>query len=172
MAIEIIPKAKRGLERPSFKNVLFYISIALLVLTLGSWLYLNYRYSKDLERLGELKQQLTKEKTREQIRLEQKVLSTKKKIRVFSDLVSSHQRPSKFLEFLEQNIHPQVVLTELNLKPLSKQIQIEGSAKGFKFLQQQLELFRKKEPVKEVRLLEIKVGKKGGLRFSITINLK
>jgi len=170
MAIEIIPKRK--IEVPAREDILFVLSLVLLILSLGAFFGLNYYQKKNSKTLRDLEEILTKEKTKEEITLEQKVLEVKEKIEKISLLLPSHKESSNFFSFLEKVTHPKVFFSDLELKPEKGRVELQGKAEDFRILGQQLSIFKKEGLIENTNLSKASIGKEGGIEFSINLSLK
>ena len=170
MAIEIIPKPK--IEVPTREDILFVLSLVLLIFSLIAFFALSYYQKRDLKTLEDLEEILTKEKTKEEITLEQKVLEAKEKIEKISLLLPSHKESSNFFSFLEKVTHPKVFFSNLELKPEKGRVELQGKAEDFKILGQQLSFFKEEELIEKSELLKAGIGKEGGIEFSINLSLK
>lgn len=170
MAIEIIPKPK--IEVPAREDILFVLSLVLLILSLGAFFGLNYYQKKNSKTLRDLEEILTREKTKEEITLEQKVLEIKEKIEKISLLLPSHKKSSNFFSFLERVTHPKVFFGDLELKPEKGRVELQGKAEDFRILGQQLSIFKKEELIENTNLLRASIGEEGGIEFSINLSLK
>lgn len=169
-AIEIIPKRE---IRPILKeNIVFYVSLFLLILSLAIFFFLDYYQRKNLEELRELEQILTRQKTKEEIGLEQKVLGTKRKIENFSPLISAHKKVSKLFSFLEKITHPNIFFYNLDLKAARGRAELKGKTTEFKSLGQQLLTLEEEALIEKTELSDLRIGEEGGIEFSIKLLLK
>lgn len=167
MAIEIIPKPK--IKVPEKKDVLFYFSLIFLALCLASYFFLDFKQNQALKALEALEQRLTKEKTEEEITIEQEVLDTKNKIERFSVLISSHQKSSNIFQLLEKLCHPQVFFSDFDFNVSKGDLLLEGRVASFEALGQQLLILEREKLINKVELTGLGLAREGGLNFSIRI---
>jgi len=95
--IEIIPKPAKKL--PLWQDILFYISIALLLVTILSYFILAHFLKNSEKVLQDLDQRLAWEKTAEELSLEKEVISWQKKTEDFKKLIKEHILASNFFIF-------------------------------------------------------------------------
>ncbi|MBZ9571756.1 hypothetical protein KJA15_00220 [Patescibacteria group bacterium] len=170
MAIEIIPKEAAKL--PLWQNILFYLSLILLLTSISGYLVLHYVYYKKAElALDELEIALEKGKTPQQELLKKEILNYQKTIEDFSSLLSAHQISSKFFISLEKICHPKVFFTKVNLNIDEKKGNIFGKTESFQALGQQLLIFKKDEMIKSINLSNVGIGKGGDIEFTLGLSL-
>lgn len=165
--IEIIPKPAEKL--PFWVNVLFYFFLGFLLITIVIYFILGHFLKQAETTLENLEKTLAKEKTAEEIALEEEVLSYQKKIEGFSKLINRHLFSSKAFEFIEKNTHPQVWFSQLDLNSRGGEVNLSGETDNFVTLHQQVQIFRTNPSVKNLDLAEIAIGKEG--RIDFTLNL-
>jgi len=169
MAIEIVPKEK--IKVPLKENLLFYLSLILFIFSLATSFFLDYCQKKNFDILEEIEMILIKEKTKEEIRIEQKMLGVKKKIEDFSFLLSSHKKNTNFFKFLEKTTHPRILFHDLILETEEGKVNLSGKTENLKILGQQLLIFNREQFIEKAELLNTKIGKEGGIEFSIELSL-
>jgi len=169
MAIEIIPKPKAKI--PSWLNFLFYFSIVLLIASPSAYFALDYFLKKTEANLQTLEETLAKEKTPQEIALENRVLGHQKKTRDFSWLINQHLYSSKFFAFFQKICHPKVWFSQISLDFKASQLVVSGEAETFLVLGQQLQIFKQENLIKSVNLARISMGREGGVDFSFNLLL-
>ena len=168
--VEIIPKSFE--EIPSWQRILLYSLVFLLIAVIIS-LFLLANFQKESESyLKSLKERLDEEGAPKVAALEEKILGYKKKIEDFSSLFENHILNTKFFDFIESKVHPQVYFSEVNLDSKNSSLILYGVTDSFLSLGQQLSVFRKEELIKELVLPNISIGEKGGIEFNLTILFK
>lgn len=167
MPIEIIPKAP---EKESVSvNVLFYISIGLLVSVILSYFLLDYFQKNTDDTLKDIDITLRASRTPEEQELERNILQYQRKINDFSLVFNRHQTNSNFFPFLEEITHPQVRFSTLSLTESSAQI--AGEAKNLMVLNQQLLIFQKNPKIFNTNLSQILFEEDGKINFNFTFTL-
>lgn len=169
MAIEIIPK--KAPRVPFWHNLLFYLSLILILGVISGYFVLNYFLKIAEEEIENLDKILTEEKTEEEIALEKKVFGYQEKIKNFSQLINARKLSLNFFDFLEKNCHPQVWLTQVSLTSDKSQAQIAGKAESFVALGQQLQIFKNEPLIKKIVLSNVFIGGEGKIEFSFDISL-
>jgi len=169
MAIEIIPK--KVVEPSPWQNTLLYFFISLLLLSLLGYFTLDYFVKEADRNLQELKEELIKARSPQQIALEKEILDYQEKIEDFSFLLANHQKSSNFFDFLEEIIHPEVFFSELNLDTKGNRVRLYGQAESFQTLGQQLLIFQKTEVIKNLKLSEIRIEEGGKIEFVFDFSL-
>lgn len=169
MAIEIVPKEKiKGIKR---EDILFYLSLSLLVIALLAFVFFIYYEKKSLETIRELDDALARQKTKERTELAQRVFAAKKKIDKISLLLSNHKKNSNVFGFLEGVTHPKAFFSSFGLDADKRSLSLEGKTESFKTLGQQIIIFKQEEPMKEINLLRTGMGREGEVSFSFGILL-
>ena len=169
MPIEIIPKPAK--EPPFWLNILFYFSIALVLVSFSSLFILNHLEKKSVENLQNLEEVLAKEKTPKEIALEEEIFRYQKKIYDFSLLIDLHKSPLNFFSVLERISHPKIQFTNFSLDPKEFRAVLSGQTESFQTLGQQLLIFKKESLIKEVNLSKLSIGKEGGTEFTLSLFL-
>ena len=169
MAIEIIPKEAAKL--PLWQNVLFYISIAVLLAVILCYGIFYKLGEKATITLTERENFYEQSKTPEILSLESEILDYKNKISAFSDLISQHKFSSDFFQFLEKITHPKVVFLEMDFNVKNNKIALFGQTDSFLTLGQQVMIFKQQNTIKNVQLSNIGISKEGKVEFNVDITL-
>ncbi len=168
--VEIIPKKPIKKIFP-WQEILFYISLVLLMGVVLGYSILIYLESKARLTLEGVKGKITTVGTIEDRILETEVLAHKERIEDFSILIKEYHKSSNFFDFLEKITHPQIWFTSLKLETRALQVTLFGRAPNFQVLGQQLEIFQKQDLIEEVKLSDMLLGEGGEVEFSISLSL-
>lgn len=172
--VEIIPKPEEKI--PIWQNILFYLSLLLLLGAVVSYFLLNVYIEESKITVENLKEAISREKTAEERIIEEEILGYQEKIGNFVQLVSKHLFPSRIFEFIEKNTHPEVWFSAVEINSESGQIKLVGQTENFITLAQQIQIFREKTKednpkVKDFYLTNINIGKEGKVNFNLNLNL-
>jgi len=72
-------------------------------------------------------------------------------------------------EIIEENSHPQVWFSQLNLEAKQGKVILGGQTQSFETLGQQLLIFQNAEKIKEVTLSSVSINKLGKIEFSFSL---
>lgn len=167
--VGIIPKPIKKTSR--WHDLAFPISLGLLIAVVLGYFLLWYLESKTKNNLQVLQEQITKIGTQEEKDTERQVLLDKKTIDDFSKLLANHKTASDFFKFLEENCHPKIWVTKLELNPQTAQASLSGTTLNFQTLEQQMTIFENHDLVKKIDLSSLAIGKKGEVEFSFSLDL-
>ena len=167
--IDLIPKKPK--EEPVWQEILFYLSFAVLVFSLLIFLFLTRAMKVNNLELEKIEQELTREKTQEEISLENEVLTFEKKISVFSLLIDHQKRLSRVFDLFEKLVHPQVFFSKLSFTAKDNKILLGGTADNFQVLGQQSLLFTSEPLIRESNLEKAGINEDGGIDFNFGIIL-
>lgn len=168
MTIEIIPKEAAKL--PLWQNILFYISVALILACIIGYFVLDHFTKKSELIFQDLEKALAEARTPQQA-LEKEILDYRDKIEDFSSLLIAHQKSSNCFDFLEKITHPKVSFSELNLDTKGNQVRLLGRAESFQILGQQLLIFQEAKFVQNLNLSEVKISEGGKIEFTFDFSL-
>lgn len=168
MAIEIIPKPAQKL--PLWQNILFYISIALLIASISSYFVLDHFFKKAEINFKSLEETLSKKTPAERV-LEARVSSHRKKINNFSQLINQHLYSSKFFDFFQGLSHPKIWFSEFNLNPQDNRLVVSGQAESFLVVGQQILILKQENLIQDVDLSKLSIGETGKVDFTINLSL-
>lgn len=167
--VEIIPKSTEKI--PLWREILFYLSIILLLITISSYFILDHRLKNSEKVLANLRERLALEKTAEEIALEKEISSWQKKIEDFGKLIREHIFSSNFYTFLERVCHPQVFFSKSELIPANGKAILDGQAENFIVLSQQISILKSKKEIKNLNLSKVEIGKEGKINFTLNLSL-
>lgn len=167
--IDLIPKKPK--EEPAWQEVLFYLSLAILFFSLLIFLFLTRAMKVNKLEIEKIEQELTREKTQEEISLEKEVLTSGKRISAFSLLVNQRKEVSRVFNLFEKLVHPQVFFSKLNFTAKDNKVLLAGTADNFQALGQQSLLFKAEPLIRENNLEQAGIGQDGGVDFNFEIIL-
>ena len=168
--VELIPKKIPKL--PNWLNILFYVSLLFLVLSISSYFVLNHFLKESRAVVANLNQSLETLESSENLSLREEVLGHQKRIKDFSYLMSTHLESSNVFTFLEQVCHPRVQFDKFDLDSRTAILKISGTTQSFETLGQQLIILRGESLVENVTLSKLSMGRDGGVSFDLSILLK
>ncbi|MCJ7786741.1 hypothetical protein MUP06_00800 [Patescibacteria group bacterium] len=167
MAIEIIPK-KTEAKLPAV-NILFYLSLILLIIFALSYFVLGYFQKKSAKTLQDIEDIISQKETSAKA-LKEKIFGYQEKIEVVASLLTSHQLSRNFFTRLEDLSCPKVFFSNLDLDVGKSQVSLSGQTESFEALGQQLLIFKKGEFIKDVNLTKVSIGKEGEIEFTIELS--
>jgi len=170
MVVEIIPR--KAVPVPLWQKILFYCLITLILGTVLSYFILGYSQKKSLERLQNLEEIITEEKTPQKIALEKEILNYQRKINNFTLILDYHPLSSKFFSFIQKTIHPNVRYSQVNLNLKESLAVVSGQAETFSALGQQLQILKRSpfNVLEDVALSRISLGRGGKVEFVLTFS--
>jgi len=163
MAVELIPK--RPTEKPWWQGVLLYLSLGFVVLSLltfGILLNLSQKATAEKDRLN---QELAKEKTAEEVSLEQRIFQAQRQVTAFAYLINQQKPVSRVFTILEKLVHPQAYFSKFNFVANENKVWLSGNASSFQALGEQALLLKADENIEQANLAEVGIGKLGGVDF-------
>lgn len=167
--IDLIPKKPK--EEPVWQEVLFYLSFAVLVFSLLIFIFLTSAMKANNLEIGKIEQELTREKTQEEISLEKEVLTSGKRISAFSLLVDQRKEVSRVFDLFEKLVHPQAFFSKITFTAKDNKVWLGGRADNFQALGQQSLLFKAEPLIRESNLEQAGIGQDGGVDFNFEIIL-
>ncbi|MCP6719499.1 MAG: hypothetical protein KJI71_04725 [Patescibacteria group bacterium] len=167
--VEVIPKPVK--KTPSWQIILFYFSIALVIILIFAYLALGSLQGDLEEGLQTLKDRLSEDETSQRIDLEKEVLGYKTKIDDTLPLLQQHVLSSKFFDFLESRTHPKTFFSKISLSPGRSKVTLSGLTDSFLALGQQLLILNEDPLVKNSKLIKVSLFEEGGVEFEISILL-
>jgi len=167
MAIEIIPK-KAEAKLPA-TNILFSLSLILLIILVLSYFMVGYFQKRSVNTLQNIENIISQKETAELKALNKKIFGYQEKINMISSLLASHKMSRDFFTRLEDLTSPKVFFSKLDLDTEKDQLSLSGRTESFESLGQQLLIFKKGEFVKSVNLTKTSIGKEGEIEFTIDI---
>lgn len=165
--VEIIPRPV--VKSPRWINILFYISLVVLILMFFSYFILTSSVKKSQKTIQTLKEDIAKEETVENNSLEKEVFRLDKKIKDFSSLIEKHIISSNFFTLVEKLTYPSIWFSQLNLNSKDGKAVLSGHADSFAGLGYQLQILLKEPLIQSVSLDQISISKRGEVDFSLNI---
>lgn len=166
--VEIIPKPTARVSL--WLNILFYFSISLLLMVLLSVFTLT-RFQKKANLEQQDLQQAISQQEKGIEDLEKEVLLYQRKLDDFALILNERRFPLNFFSLLEENCHPRVQFTGLNLNLIERKAGLSGTVESIPGLRQQILILEKVEEIEKVNLSNISLGKQGGASFSLSLSL-
>lgn len=167
--VEIIPKT---IERPPlWQDILLYFSIGIFLAAIFSFFALSGSQKKAENSLQGLEQSLSQPGTAEEISMEKQIKTAENQIRNFSQVLNSHNYPSKIFDFLPKIVHPKVRFQQTGLDAIKYEVSILGEAESLVALQQQIFIFQQEPLIKKFTLNSFYVGEEGKINFSFNLSL-
>ena len=143
MAIDIKPDKKKSFDLPSSFNVLFYYSIILFIISLGSYLLVSQWNAEMQAQVGnreEVLQRLEEDEDFQQNR--EAVFDYKSMIDDYLYLFWNRHDLDDFFAFLENSIHPNARLESVSFSAEDGIINLEGEILNFENLEQQYTILK------------------------------
>lgn len=168
--VEIIPKPKE--EVSIWTKILFYFSLIILLGTIVVFFVLSNLQKKSENYIQNLEKKILSLRTKEIISLERELQTKKQKIEDFSQILSKHILVSKFFTLLEENTHPKISFSKMDLDLLNKKVSLSGLAEDFTVLNQQIQIFEKittKVDLTQLSFLKEETKKEGKIGFSLDL---
>ena len=166
--VELIPR--QAPKIPKWLNILFYFSLAFLVLTIVSFFILNSSINGRQEMLEDLNQILLSKKTPERMAIEEEVLNYEKKFGDFVFLSEGHLEISDIYPLIEESTHPQVWFSQFTLAASENIVNLSGKAQNFEVLGQQILILEKKDFIRSLHLDSAGINKQGKVDFTLTFS--
>jgi len=163
----IIPKPIR--REPKWHNIALYIVSGLLIAVVLVYAILFYFESQARSALSSLEDQILQVGTKQDKDIEKDVLSKKETIDDFQKFFPDHNKTTGFFSFLENNVHPNVWFTKLDLMPVEFKATLAGITVNFNTLGQQLLILKDQDFVQEVELTDLTINDKGDAEFIFSI---
>ena len=166
--VEIIPKPIE--KAPILVNIIFYISLLMLVGVAATYFLFGYIIEKNNKVLEEKKNTLNQLKTAEIKELETRIFAYQKKIDDFSSLLDQHKASSGFLTFLEEITHPKVWFSGFNLDVQKAEVKLTGETDKIS-LGQQLIIFENNRKIIKSDLSGMTPKEGETVSFDISLSL-
>lgn len=167
--MEIIPKSDQ--QAPLSQKAVFVvlvISSLVIIFSIFTLESLNEKKSKDL---ASVKNTIAEERTDEKIKSEKYVLEWQRKINDAYFLIQNHSLSSKIFPLLQKDCHPRVWFSNFTLDVSVNSLSVSGIADSFTSLGQQLIIFNKEPLIKEAKLSNVIMNKRGQIEFGLNISV-
>ena len=162
MAIEFVSKKEK--KRNRLINVVFYSALVIFLVFGISYLFLFYTEGETRKEISSIRQSL--QRSPAETALEDKVLGYQKKIVYFSSILDKHKSVINLFNFLERNTHPRVWFSDLQLNVEKNTLQLLGHTGSFEALAQQINILKKQDLVKNLKIKQVSISKEGEIDFS------
>ena len=169
MPIQIIPRPEE--RKPVLPEVLFYFSLALVVIAAASYFILANMLQKTGSSILAIDKEMAELDSSPVRQLEVKIMEYQKKINDFSRLIGGYKYSSQIFPFIEGLSHPDLSFSDFNASIDSNTVSVSGTAQSFQTVAQQLMIFRNDKLIKDVALTEVSLGEKGGIPFAFDLVL-
>jgi hypothetical protein len=169
MAIDLIPKPPK--ETLPWEKAMTVASFVFLAGAISFLVILGWLSSNTKREVTRLTQELNKEKTVEEQKLENEVLGDQKYLAAFAFFIDSKKPLLPVLSLIEKTTHPQVFFSKTDYSAKDNKISLSGKTDNFQVLGQQHILFKNATQIKESNLLQAGIGKTGFVELSFEIFL-
>lgn len=166
MAIEISSQKKS--KAPFILTVISIIIVFLVLVALGSYLYFyfaNNSFVKKIQELDASSAQLNSTIAQE----EKKILDVQKKINDYASLMSEHGNILNIFEIIEKNTIPTVWFSSFDIDIKNSTVFLTAEALTYSLVEQQINVFKKNELVKNAELTDLGASEEGQIGFSFSI---
>jgi Tfp pilus assembly protein PilN len=168
----LIPKPKEGDRLTKILNILFYISLSLILLSLVFFFLLNNAVKKSAKFLENQEKTLISQRSPEQLDLEKNTLHFREKMKDFGTLFNQHRFTANVFRVLEEITLPKVWFSDFNLTSQPGIIVLTGLADSFNTLGEQLLVLKEDKNIKNLILSGAKINSQGRVEFNLQIILE
>lgn len=166
MAIEI--ESGFSVRKSVLPILVLLISVAVLIFLVSSYVFLNISSQKISKDIEEKDKKLLE--TPEELALKKEVSVYQTNIENFKTLIDLHKKPGGIFSFLEEVCHPNIWFTGFNFTLDGNKVSVEGSAKDFIVLAQQLMILKQhKDVLTQITVSDINSGEEGEITFSLNL---
>lgn len=165
--VDLIPK--QNVRYPNPATLLFYGGLFVLIGVAGAFLLLSVLNRGIKKDIVSLEQEISRQKTAEELELEATVLRYEQKLQDFGKVAAARVSALPFFEFLEKHVHPGVFFTRFALEGATRTVLLSGESKDFKTLGRQLAIFEDATGVFSVDVSDIGITQKGNVTFHFTL---
>lgn len=169
MVIQIIPKDQE--KSFSLGNVLFYLSLVLVLIFLVSYGVLFFLLKNTEKNISALDQKIAVAASSPEAVLSRELLADQQKIKDFASLLSAHKYSSQQFSLIENLAHPKIFFSDFSFDMNKKIIDLSGKADSFKTLDQQITIFKKEKTIQQVEISKIGFDKDGKVQFGLKLTL-
>ena len=163
----VIPQS--GIKKAKQRNLLFYFSLILLIISILSYFALDVFIKNSSETLRDLEREIAEKETSEVKAMEKKVFTYQEKIEDFLFLLNSQKSALRVFAFFESSCYPKVWFSNFNFNIEQKTVNFSGQAESFTALDKQHFILKQKRDIKSFDLSNISIGEKGGANFGLNI---
>ena len=166
--VELTPKPKPKTNLAS--KVLFYLSLFLLLITLGFLLFLHFY----LVPLKEKEMQAAKDKLAQQKtplkELENELSQEKERINTLALLINYREKAIPFLAAIEQSTHKNIKWNSLQVEVKKRSLLLSGEARDLPSLTEELIYLNRSSNFFQVKLNSISL-KEGSVNFELSLQV-
>ncbi len=170
MAIQITPHNKRTTDKALWVTILFYLSLVLFLVSVGSYFVFDHFIASYSKNLDDIKMEIRQAGTIEEKIKEKEVLETQGQIKDFSKLLANHRFISSFFTNFEEWCHNRVWFSNINLSINDFTVDLSGETDNFQTLGQQMIVLKNHELVEGVSLSNIQMNLDGRIDFNLSIS--
>ena len=167
--VNLIPKPIKKISKN--QQILLYFLVFSIVFLTTAYVFLISLEKKAQANLEAIEQQISTQKTTEMTSLESTIKAYKREVDEFAPYLGGHVLITKFFDFLEENTHPRIYFSQMNLDSSSASVSLSGKADSFLSLGQQLMIFNNSPIVKSVSLSGISLSEEGNILFNLGLSL-
>jgi len=167
--VGIIPKPIK--KTPKLYEFIPHLAFGLVVVVVLVYTILFYLDNQASKKLWDLEDKIAQVGTKEERSAETQILLDKQRISDFSTMLHNHNKTSSLFKFLEENCHPKVWFTALELNSGDSQVMLSGETPNFQTFGQQIAIFQNQDLVKKIEITDLAIGKSGQATFTFSLSL-
>jgi len=164
--MEIIPKEAQKI--PRWLDVLFYLSVGLLIFVFISYFLLFQSIKASEATETDLDAKIAAEEAKSSP-LRDEILTYQKKIKDFSSVINGHLESSNIYGYIEKLCHPQVWFSNFSFDVKGGKVGLSGEAQSFQVLGQQMIIFKNEKSITVANLESIAMNKEGNIDFKVSL---
>lgn len=169
MAIDLYSN-KTNENIPTWKKILFVISIILFLIVLCLFLYQQFlKIPNNDNEMKRVQRELNMQGTSDQLKQKELVLGAEEKIAKFKQIYDGKPEFSKFFSEFESWTYPRVSFFNFGLDLASNTLTAEGKTDTLQSLMQQMALFNNEKNVEKYSISSISLEDGDGVTFNISI---
>jgi len=168
--VQVIPRISTK-KKTNLKQLVPWLSVLLIVVVFLLYFIFSHQISRANISLEKSRTALSQAQTQSETELERKILIFRSKMKDVILLLQKRERTSRFFEFLEALVHPNVYFSSFSYDNENRRIELEGKADDFVSLGQQILVFQQQPLIQKVKLLGASLGEEGKIKFSLELSL-
>ncbi|MSU54424.1 MAG: hypothetical protein EXS48_01100 [Candidatus Staskawiczbacteria bacterium] len=154
-------------------NIIFYFLFALLATVVICYVIFSYKITAMNQDISSLDEKMLVYASTEQKTAEKEVLSYKKMVDDFIDIINNHRISSNVFTFIEQKTLPNVWYVSFSVSETKKEINLLGEAQNMEALSNQIKIFEtSKDYVNNITVLNSQITPQKRIRFTLSLSLK
>jgi len=172
MAIEITPAEET--KKEGWQNILFIISIVLLIIAVGGFLALKFYFLAGINKeISEADAKISQTGTEEERQMRDELQTAQWEINDFKILRGNSPKVSNFFPYFESIVHPNVYFATFSLNAADNQVNLSGYADSFQTLIQQIHILQNRSDfIEKFDISNIGMAEQGGVRFDLLLTLR